>query len=283
MIDLHIHTNNSDGKMSPKELVQLYESKGFKLISFTDHDSIKAYEEIKNLKVPESIKVISGVELTLDENGYEFHILSYGFEIDEDKRKFLRLIKEKKRKGTINRIKRINEKLKLDGLNEVDGEELMLGKIPYSYQIANAIMKSNNISYDIAYKKFVVPIRSSLIRNLPSIKDAHQAGFQNLILAHPFSKYHSLEEYCNTQQKNLLESLKYLFSKGLTGIEVYSPRHSNDQISFLKRNVQGNYLLTTCGSDFHKPEDLERFMNNFSNYIKFKKNKYLVKCLEGLK
>ena len=283
MIDLHIHTHYSDGKMSPKELLELYGSKGFKVISFADHDSIRAYDDLKDLKLPERISVIPGVELTLEEKGYEFHILSYGFKIDEDKRNFLKLIEERKRNGTANRIKQINEKLKLGGMREVDKEELMLGKIPHSYQIAKAIMEGNDIPYDRSYEEFVAPIRSSIPRNLPSIRDARNAGFENLILAHPFSKYHSLEEHCNNTQEKISELLKYLFGLGLLGIEVYSPRHSTEQISFLESEAQKNNCIITCGSDFHRPGDLEKFVSQLSQYTSRVKNTPWVKSLGGLK
>ncbi len=283
MIDLHIHTHYSDGKMSPKELLELYNSKGFKVISFADHDSIRAYEDLKSLKVPKGIRVILGVELTLEEKGYEFHILSYGFKIDEDKRKFLKLIEERKRNGTANRIKQINEKLRINGLNEVDEEELMSERIHHSYQIANSIMHRNDIPYDKSYREFVAPIRSITSRNLPSVREARQAGFENLILAHPFSKYHSLEEYCNNAQERYNEVLTYLFGSGLSGIEIYSPRHSVEQISLLESEAQKNSCLVTCGSDFHKPEDLDKYIAQLSTCKGNMKSQSLIENMGGIK
>ena len=240
MIDLHVHTNYSDGKMSPNELLVLYNTKEFEGISFTDHDSIKVYDELKSLKIPGTIKIIPGVELTLNEMGYEFHILSYGFTIDNDKKEFLKIIGERKRYGTANRIKEINRKLKLDGLKEVNKNELMCGKIPHSYQIAKAITECNNLPYEKSYEKYVTPVRFSILRNLPSINDAHQVGFKNLILAHPFSKYHSLKEYCKFTQNDYKETLINLFETNLSGIEVYSGRHSPEQIAILESITQGN-------------------------------------------
>ena len=45
IIDLHIHTNLSDGSLSPKEIIDESSNIGLKTISITDHDSIEAYNE----------------------------------------------------------------------------------------------------------------------------------------------------------------------------------------------------------------------------------------------
>ena len=49
-VDLHVHTDNSDGKNTPLEMINAYMAKGFKKIAITDHNVISAY---KNLKIPE--------------------------------------------------------------------------------------------------------------------------------------------------------------------------------------------------------------------------------------
>ena len=49
MIDMHIHTNNSDGTDSVKELLEKAENLKLKYISITDHDTCKSYEELKNI------------------------------------------------------------------------------------------------------------------------------------------------------------------------------------------------------------------------------------------
>lgn len=48
MIDLHLHTNHSDGTDSVKTLLKKAQEKGLDVISITDHDSLGAYFEIEN-------------------------------------------------------------------------------------------------------------------------------------------------------------------------------------------------------------------------------------------
>ena len=62
-IDLHIHTTNSDGHFSPKEIVNLAYDNNTSFISISDHDSINGIEELKeNLK--DGMIGINGVEFS---------------------------------------------------------------------------------------------------------------------------------------------------------------------------------------------------------------------------
>jgi hypothetical protein len=49
MIDLHIHTNNSDGTDSVKQLLEKAELLKLEYISITDHDTCNSYKELENL------------------------------------------------------------------------------------------------------------------------------------------------------------------------------------------------------------------------------------------
>ena len=53
MIDLHIHTNNSDGTDSVEELLKKAQELKLDYISITDHDTCKAYNKLKEMNVPE--------------------------------------------------------------------------------------------------------------------------------------------------------------------------------------------------------------------------------------
>ena len=82
-VDLHVHTDNSDGKNTPLEMINAYMAKGFKKIAITDHNVISAY---KNLKIPEGIEIIKGVEFDCWD-GYVFmHILGYNIDLNNKTR-----------------------------------------------------------------------------------------------------------------------------------------------------------------------------------------------------
>ena len=81
MIDLHIHTQYSDGTYSVKEVLQKAEKLGLKYISITDHDNCKAYNELNNLNVKDyySGEVIQGIELKCLYNSRLIEILGYNY------------------------------------------------------------------------------------------------------------------------------------------------------------------------------------------------------------
>ena len=83
-IDLHIHTNYSDGTFTPKEIVDLAKKNNMKVLSFTDHDTIKGVKEGIEYAKKAGIKVIPGVELSTF-SVMEIHILGYNFDINNTK------------------------------------------------------------------------------------------------------------------------------------------------------------------------------------------------------
>lgn len=84
MIDLHIHTTYSDGSYSLKEILEEAQNKKLDIISITDHDCVKAYNELKNIDVKKIYKgnIITGCEFkcVFPEYKLPIEILGYGFE-----------------------------------------------------------------------------------------------------------------------------------------------------------------------------------------------------------
>jgi len=82
MIDLHLHTDYSDGIYPPKELLSLAVKAGCDFISITDHDNIRAINEIFALLETghNDIKYITGMEMDAVFNGLKLHILCYNFD-----------------------------------------------------------------------------------------------------------------------------------------------------------------------------------------------------------
>ena len=85
-INLHIHTNFSDGKRSPAEIIKLAQEKGFRFISITDHNTVGAYEHIDAEfllpAVHEGLKIIAGVEFDCWYGSNFMHILGYGIDVN---------------------------------------------------------------------------------------------------------------------------------------------------------------------------------------------------------
>ena len=80
MVDLHMHTKNSDGSDTVRNLLKLCEEKELEIISITDHDTCKSYEDIKKFDYKNiySGKIIAGCEITTSYKGRIIEILGYG-------------------------------------------------------------------------------------------------------------------------------------------------------------------------------------------------------------
>lgn len=84
MIDLHIHSEYSDGTSSVKEILQKAEETKLAVISITDHENCDAYKELNNIDIKKyySGKIIPGIEL---KNYYKDRIIDIvGYNLDLD-------------------------------------------------------------------------------------------------------------------------------------------------------------------------------------------------------
>ncbi len=95
-VDLHTHSNCSDGSFTPTELMELAYEKKLSAIALTDHDTITGISEAKQAAKALSLKLIPGIEISsmydLGNSVKEFHILGLG--IDETDAPFLKKLKE---------------------------------------------------------------------------------------------------------------------------------------------------------------------------------------------
>ena len=77
MVDLHAHTDCSDGSLNPKELVDLACTVGLKALAITDHDSMNGYDVAVKHAVGRGIDLVCGVELSAIFHGKPVHVLGY--------------------------------------------------------------------------------------------------------------------------------------------------------------------------------------------------------------
>ena len=83
-VNLHIHSNFSDGELSVEEILKQARYNGLEHISITDHNTVDAYLETNLLN--ENF-VISGIEFDCWYRGIFFHILAYGIDVNNDELK----------------------------------------------------------------------------------------------------------------------------------------------------------------------------------------------------
>ena len=82
-IDLHIHSNHSDGHLDVLQIVNHAANSKLKAISITDHDNITALAEAESLCFKYEIEFINGIELSVRAKTCDLHLLGYYFNRDD--------------------------------------------------------------------------------------------------------------------------------------------------------------------------------------------------------
>ena len=77
MIDLHSHTNESDGTCSPAELIEEAARSGVDVLGITDHDTFKGYDQVLSAGHDAGVELICGIELSTKLHGRSVHLLGY--------------------------------------------------------------------------------------------------------------------------------------------------------------------------------------------------------------
>ncbi len=118
--DLHIHTDFSDGTMSPEQVVKEASKLNLRTIAITDHDTVDAIEIAQNVGKREGINIIPAIELSSNYNSVDIHLLGYFIDI---KNSALLMKLAELRSERIERIKKITKKLRAIGV-KVEHQEV---------------------------------------------------------------------------------------------------------------------------------------------------------------
>lgn len=264
MIDLHTHTNNSDGTKTPLELLKEANDKNLEVLSITDHNTCKSYEDLENINISEVYKgkIIVGCEFTSTFDERLIEILGYGFNY-KDVQEYLNQRYDEK-VGTrnvqilFNRLKdlfdKYNIKYNLDNLHYPKKDNDFFEKSFYDefmkYPQNKEIIKEDifNSFSDFFRKGLTNPKSKMYIRAVefkPSVKEIidviHKSGGK-AFLAHPFQyKFNDTEEFLN----------KLYDKNAFDGIECFYTTFSKEQSAYLVEFAKKRKLLISGGSDYH--------------------------------
>lgn len=249
-LDLHLHTNFSDGEKSVEELVSFISKKGVEIFSITDHDSINSFELAKITADKYQRILIPGVEISTFYDGGEVHILDYFF--DPKSEPLLLFLKERFSKR-IERVKEMISKLQKMGFNITYEDVVSTSPGPYVGRpnIAKALLKKGYISKTTdAFsadligndgKAYVPPDDCSPFQAIELILKT--GGIP--VLAHPGI-------YVSNGKRGLKDSdIKKFVGIGLRGIEVYHSKHSKEDFEYYSILARKYNLIVTIGSDYH--------------------------------
>jgi hypothetical protein len=268
IIDLHIHSKSSDGKLGVAEIVDEAKKRNIDFISITDHDSIGCQKEALRLAKAQGIRCVSGVELNVTFSHPQYHegkpvaldFLGYQFDVtNQELTAKLQKMDEYREQRATKILNNLNAEFEKEGLAKLTAADFaaiqesvdgVLGR-PHiaDYLVKKNIVKSRQEAFDkylvkcdVAKYPLYLEEASRLVRN---------AGGK-LVLAHPndphgtsiVSLTKSLQEQTDIIEASMLDYLD--------GVECWHSRNdaptTEHYVNFAKK--QG--VLMTGGSDCHQ-------------------------------
>ena len=252
-IDLHSHTNESDGTLTPEELLGAAKSVGLAALAITDHDTFSGYEKALPGAEAMNFDLVRGIELNsrFKPNGKVMrwaHILGY-FPFAEPSPKFLEWLTTQQ-EDRRDRNRRLAASLTEQGvditLDEVEAVGKSLAGRPHFARIL--VEKGYAATHDEAFERYIGEEAPAFVeRESPTTEQVIRIireGGGIPVAAHPIrlSLSHGAEE------REVFVGLK---KAGLLGVEIYHSEHSTELQGYYRDLANELELLPSGGSDFH--------------------------------
>lgn len=272
-IDCHIHSNRSDGDLSPAKLMQECLEQEIDHVFLTDHDTVSGTEEAIIACQKLNIGSSAGIELSSVHNERGFHILGLGIDhqnkilLDElDRFRNFRLERAEK---IILELEKYGWKVDNSVLNKIDG---IVTRGEVAEAVKDKAMPADEFFYKWLCKDCPCFVGLERITVKKAIELIHEAG-GIAVLAHSAK---TLEKDLNLLPQ-IVKEFKIL---GLDGLEVFYSEYNEMQTKMMYALALEYKYLMTYGSDFHRHNSLrelgkcdlyglkfdpEKVMNSLSN------------------
>ena len=245
--DLHVHSNNSDGTNTPKELIEIAEQIGLSAIALCDHNTVKGLRDFLLAAVSSSVEAVPGIEITADFNGKEVHILGLFVNLTrlDEIENYVSQISKYKEESNLNLI----NALKSVGIN-LDYDEMVSnanGAYVNRVHFAKAMINSGYVeSISEAFERYLDEDKGYYVpaKRLSAFEVIEFLIGVNAmpVLAHPL---------LNLSQEELEQFLPQAKVIGLTAMEtnysLYDKSKTNTAIALANKYD----LLLSGGSDDH--------------------------------
>ena len=256
MIDLHSHTNESDGTVAPADLIDLALRTGLDALAITDHDTFAGYDQAAPIARAKGLDLVCGIEintrLAQTRNGrdrsWSVHLLGYFLNQPPPPsfREWLLASLESRRQRNLKLVARLKEMGVDIELAEVQAMGRTLTGRPH---FARVLMKKGYVaSTDEAFRKYLGEESPGFVhRDSPAtvvgIERIVQAGGL-AVLAHPIR----LGIKDPVHEEAMIAEFRDV---GLGGLEVYHSDHSPRTSERYAKLATQLDLAVTGGSDFH--------------------------------
>lgn len=246
-IDLHCHTNISDGSETPEETVRYARSLGLRAIAITDHDTTDGVKRAQSEGEKCGLEVVAGLELGCGWYGTEVHMLGYDIDPDNERLKsILKWVVDDRNERNAKMAKILSD----DGIR-IDLDELeerysgsVIGRPHFAVCLVEAGLCDSVLD---AFRRYLDPGRKYYVRRqFLEIEEAAayiaDAGGK-AVIAHP-GQY-------RLDDDGIKELLTRASKAGVSGLECYYSGYSQEKSAEYLALAERYGLAPTAGSDWH--------------------------------
>ena len=245
MIDLHTHTNASDGLLAPEDLVARAAAGGVSVLSVTDHDTVAAASAAGTACAARGITFVPGIEITAIVDGLDVHVL--GYFIDPGSETLGALLADQRR-SRFDRIREIVARLAGRGIT-LNAETILQpaiddpGKTPGRPWVARALVATPQVpSSDEPFARW-------LKHGAPGFVPRTGISPAGVV-----SRIHAAGGIASLAHPGLLSHDEWIPAWALEGLDALEAYHSeHDQATTARYLAMALKLdvAVTGGSDYH--------------------------------
>ncbi len=260
--DLHTHTLESDGTLTPTELVKRAAGMGVQVLALTDHDVTNGITEAQVAADYSGLQLVPGVEVSVTWQGRTLHVIGLGIRHDDDvlKSGLAGLRKRRNARG-----REIGDRLERAGVEDAwsGAGRYSHGKILSRTHFARYLVETG-YARDIgkAFKKYLLRGKAGYVScewvGLEECVGWIQGAGGQAVIAHP-GRY----PMGSGTMRRLLGEFR---DAGGAAIEVVCGNNNRDEIERYARLASDFGLLSSCGSDFHGPEQHWRELGRLARF-----------------
>jgi predicted metal-dependent phosphoesterase TrpH len=249
MIDLHCHSTESDGAVTPGGLIDLATACGLSAIALTDHDTVSGIDAFLAAGRGRRLQCVPGVEIACQGDGNAImHVV--GLWMDHRNPALLRLLegiregRHRRNVCMVDRLRQLGCALDLEAITALAG-----GEVVGRPHFAQALMRGGFCrSHRDAFDRFLGRGKPGYVsRDITPVAEALRvlsAAGGVCIWAHPLMGNSVTGAYL----RRVVERLRPL---GLDGIEVYYADYGPSETRSAKGHAEAWGVLQSGGTDFH--------------------------------
>ena len=248
-VDLHAHSDRSDGTESPAELVRRAEREGIDVLALTDHDTCAGWAEAAEAATGTQVALVRGLEISCSFAGYGVHLLAYLPDptyppLAEELQRVLDG-RSSRLPATLVRLRELGIDIDVADVRRVAGETAATGR-PH---VADALVDLGVVAdRGEAFDRFLGPQGPAYVPRYAAdletmLGTVRRAGGVS-VLAHPWAKRH---DHSALDQQGFTR----LREAGLTGVEIDHQDHDAPTRSRLRDLARRLDLVVTGSSDHH--------------------------------